>query len=407
MPSPYADVPRSILPRGEVDALVVVSDAADALLLEAKLHSLDASMFGPAIRTVLAESLRAAWEALGKLEPAFTLVDSALADATDMDALARIRARTDAPVIVVSDIADHDRAVRALHAGADDYLVKPLPDEHALGRTLRVAIERRRLHRQREALLAQTQRALSSRERASSMVAHDLRNPLHTIRICAGALRDPEPAPPESVRHMAALIDQSVDWMQQLVQDLVDRTSLLSGRLVMHRCAVDVPSLLEQARAMLSPIAERQGVIFTVSDASAPPAVFADPHRLLQVLSNLVGSALAMTPAGGTVMLSAHAAVRSSDDERRRIHRGVRFDVTDTGSGMSVDQLSLLYEWTGESLESVRTPWGLGLPIARGLIEAHGSQLHVSSVQGVGTSFSFVIAPEGHPSPNVFDLSIR
>src|SRR3979411_3525564 len=84
-------------------------------------------------------------------------------------------------------------------------------------------------------LLRQTQRAVTSRARALSIVSHDLRNPLTTIEICALALLDPAPAPPSGIHEMGALIQRSAGWMQQIVEDLLDRASLDAGRLALHR----------------------------------------------------------------------------------------------------------------------------------------------------------------------------
>jgi signal transduction histidine kinase len=391
--------------RSALLALVVEDDPANAELIEHRLRSLDSSMFPPRVRVIIATSVAAACEILRGTEPELILLDLLLPDARGLEALSQVRALTGAPIIVMTNVVDQRLGVRALHAGAQDVIEKPIPEGHALGRLLLFAIERRRADEQRDTYVAKARRSIASRERSTSIVAHDLRNPLNTVRICASALRDPEPAPLESVREMARLIDQAAAWMQQLVQDLLDRASIDAGRLVMQRRAVEVGPLLEKARSLLSPVAQRQGVTFTVHDAPELAPVFADPRRLLQVLSNLVGSALAMTPPGGTIILSAHAAVRTSEDERRGTYRGVRFDVSDTGSGMPVEHLANLYDWAWQGADGAESPWGLGLAIAKGLVEAHGSQLHVSSVQGCGTSFSFVIAPEGQPSPDVFVLS--
>jgi signal transduction histidine kinase len=123
------------------------------------------------------------------------------------------------------------------------------------------------------------------------------------------------------------------------------------------------------------------------------PSVNADPHRLLQVLANLIGNAIKFTPVGGRVELLAQAV---EDDLTAALLTGkrgsaVRFTVSDTGSGIPTEDLKHIFERYWQSPTDNKKGAGLGLAIAKGLIEAHGRQLNVESVVGSGSSFWFTI----------------
>jgi signal transduction histidine kinase len=125
-------------------------------------------------------------------------------------------------------------------------------------------------------------------------------------------------------------------------------------------------------------------------DAGVDP-VNADPHRLLQVLANLIGNAIKFTPAGGRVELLAEAV----DDDLTsalligRQESAVRFSVSDTGCGISKEDLPHIFERYWQSPTEHNKGAGLGLGIAKSLIEAHGQQLNVESVVGTGSTFWF------------------
>jgi signal transduction histidine kinase/DNA-binding NarL/FixJ family response regulator len=242
-------------------------------------------------------------------------------------------------------------------------------------------------------LLRQAQRAVAARDRALSIVSHDLRNPLSTIQICARALLDPDPAPASGVHHMGELIDKSAEWMQQIVEDLIDRASLDAGSLALHRRATPVTELFEAASAMFAAVAQQHRINLVLRSPDDLPSVDVDPHRLLQVLSNLINNAMKFTPAGGRVELLAQKVDDDLSDAllAGRHRSAVRFTVNDTGSGISSDDLIHIFDWYWQSPTGNKRGAGLGLAIAKGLIEAHLSRLNVESVLGTGSSFWFTM----------------
>jgi signal transduction histidine kinase/DNA-binding response OmpR family regulator len=242
-------------------------------------------------------------------------------------------------------------------------------------------------------LLGQAQRAVAARDRALSTVSHDLRSPLSTIQICADALLDPEPAPLSGIREMGALIGKSVTWMRQIVEDLLDQASLDAGTLALHRQSTCVKDLFGASRELFAPMATEHSIDLVLHEDADLPSVNADPHRLLQVLANLIGNAIKFTPDGGRVELLAQAV---EDDLTATLLMGkrgsaVRFTVSDTGPGIATADLTHIFERYWQSPTDHNKGAGLGLAIAKGLIEAHGRQLNVESVVGSGSSFWFTI----------------
>jgi len=243
-------------------------------------------------------------------------------------------------------------------------------------------------------LLRRMTRAVAARDRAVSIVSHDLRNPLGTIQICATALLDPVPAPPEGIRHMAGLIQRSAAWMQQIIEDILDRASLDAGRLVLHRHPTAISDVIIAMQTLFGPVAELHAIEFVVPPASKLPDVDADRDRLLQALSNLVGNAMKFTPAGGRVALSARLAVTDPAALKAiDLGDGVTFAVSDTGPGIPPNELDHVFDWFWHAPRGGGSGGGtgLGLAIAKGLIEAHQSRLHVESTPGKGSTFWFTL----------------
>lgn len=262
----------------------------------------------------------------------------------------------------------------------------------AIANVLAVSLQRERAEAEREQLLVEMRRAVAGRDRAVAVVSHDLGNPLSTIQICASALLDAEPPSHDGVRKMADIIQRSSAWMRQIVHDLLDRTNLDTGQLVLARQPVSASDVIRGAQIIFAPLAEERQIEFSVQDSGALPQVYADPRRLQQVLFNLLGNALKFTPAGRRVVLSAQPLPVAPDSTAPgETGAWVRFNVLDTGPGIARQDLPHVTDWFWHSRSSTASGSGLGLAIAKGLVEAHGGTLHVDSVAGEGTTCWFTI----------------
>jgi signal transduction histidine kinase len=223
------------------------------------------------------------------------------------------------------------------------------------------------------------QKIIDARQEILGIVAHDLRNPLNTIHMATSLLLE-EPGLEKSRISQLRIIQRSGERMNRLIQDLLSVTAIEAGRLSIAPRKVMVHDLFLEASEMLEPIVREKSITFTVVAPDDLPAVRADSARVLQVLSNLVGNAVKFTPAGGTITL---AAVRSDGP--------VRCSVSDTGPGIPPAQIPRLFGKFWQAKRGDGRGVGLGLAIARGIVEAHGGTIEVQSELGRGSVFTFAL----------------
>lgn len=242
-----------------------------------------------------------------------------------------------------------------------------------------LAIDNARLYRE-------SLRATRVRDHVLRVVAHDLRNPLNTISLAAGILKErmvPEAA--TDGKKQIEIIERSVRQSSRLIGDLLDVARIEAGRLSMELAPVDAAALIEEAIDMQRSAAARQRLHLDVELSANLPRILADRDRMLQVFGNLIGNAIQFTPPGGRIQVRADA-----------VPGAVRFSVSDNGPGLSETAAERVFEpfWQAHPGTSVGT--GLGLAIVRGIVDAHGGQLEVWSREGEGSTFSFTIptAPE-------------
>jgi PAS domain S-box-containing protein len=226
--------------------------------------------------------------------------------------------------------------------------------------------------------------AVSAREDMLGIVSHDLRNPANAVKMLARSILDEDrvDALPPDVIERVGVMQQAARQMDTLIQDLLDTTRLAGGRLSVSPRAVDARALVAESVDALRPIADAGRVSLVSKMPDELPLIWADADRFAQLLSNLIGNAIKFTPPGGEVTLGAHL-----DGE------DVLFVVTDTGEGIPADQLphvfERFYQVARDDGRIVRHGAGLGLPISRGIVEAHGGNIWIESTPGVGTQVRF------------------
>lgn len=258
------------------------------------------------------------------------------------------------------------------YAEADLLLAKEIADRGAL------AIDNALLH-------AQAQSAVQARDLLAT-VAHDLKSPLNGIVLCAHVL---ERAVDESglldrVHRKAREILNGAGHMSRLIDDLLAGTRLEDGRLELDVEACPPARLVEEALAFAGPMAEEKSLQLAASVDDGVPDVRCDPHRLLQVLSNLIDNAVKFTPEGGTITVGIETEADA-----------VVFSVRDSGPGIPADALGRIFDrlWQVGPQKSAGT--GLGLFIARGIVEAHGGRIWAESEAGSGSRFYFTLPTTG------------
>ena len=225
-------------------------------------------------------------------------------------------------------------------------------------------------------MTAELERAAQSRRNLTADVAHELRTPLHILQGNLEGVLDGvyEPTPD----HIRLMLDET-HRLTRLVEELQTLSLAEAGQLPLHARPVAVADLLGDAAARFAAAATEAGVTLRVRAVDGAPVVMVDPDRLHQALSNLVANALRHTPAGGQVTLSAAA-----------VPGGVELAVADSGAGIDPADLPYVFDrfWRGDRARRRDGGVGLGLPIARRLVEAHGGMIEVESEVGVGTTFT-------------------
>ena len=226
----------------------------------------------------------------------------------------------------------------------------------------------------------EAEQTIDAREQVLRIVSHDLRNPLHTISMSAALLLE-LPLPPDQLREHLKRIKRAGERMNRLIQDLLDAAKLEAGRVAIEARSIPVAPIIAEAQEMLTPLAAAKGIRLEASVGDSLPEIAADAGRVLQVLSNLVGNAIKFTPAGGRIVIRADAAPG-----------GARLSVSDTGQGIPPEQLGKIFGTFWQANPADRRGIGLGLTIAKGIVEAHGARIWVESRLGEGTTFHFTLS---------------
>jgi two-component system, OmpR family, sensor histidine kinase BaeS len=220
------------------------------------------------------------------------------------------------------------------------------------------------------------------RRRLLADVSHELRTPLSVVQGNLEALVDG--VHPADEAHLVAILDET-KVLSRLVEDLRTLSLAESGALALHREAIDVGALVRETVDSFASQAEPAGVSLEAQLSSGLPQVDADPVRAREILSNLIANALRYTPSGGRVTVTAQPA-----------DAAVASDVWDTGEGIAPERIGRIFDRFYKSPESRGA--GLGLAIAKQLVEAHGGEISATSVLGKGTDIRFTLPAEPPPA---------
>ncbi len=228
-------------------------------------------------------------------------------------------------------------------------------------------------------MAGQLEQTEATRRRLLSDLAHELRTPISTIQLCCEGLSDGVLEWDEGTERV---LTEHAARLARLAGDIDDVSRAEEGRLELELSAVEVGDLIASAVASHQDAYRRAGVHLSGERRTADEAVVqVDPHRLSQVMDNLLRNALRHTPRGGTVVVSA-----------RRAGKEVHISVTDSGEGIPADQLTHVFErfYRGDTArDRDHGGSGIGLTISRAIADAHGGSLTADSAgRGHGASFS-------------------
>jgi signal transduction histidine kinase len=238
-----------------------------------------------------------------------------------------------------------------------------------------VALENARLYKA-------AQDATRTRDDLVAIVSHDLRNPIHTINMATGFLLETTPTDDRrmATRRQLEIIQRAANRANRLIRDLLDVARIQAGGLAVEPVPVEVRSLVQEAVDAVSPLASANELTVTSDVGDDVSGVASDRDRVLQVFANLTGNAIKFTPKGGSITIRAHAAGAQ-----------VTFAVSDTGPGIPPEHLTHVFDRYWQAKTTAKLGAGLGLSIAKGIVEAHGGQIWVESELGKGASFMFTL----------------
>lgn len=327
----------------------------------------------------LAEGL----ESLRDKPPSLVLLDLNLPDCQGAETFRKLLEKApDVPVVILSGHDDRALAIKALHQGAQDYLLKTGLTSSDLDRAMRYAIERQALSRSLEMSRKQQ---IEFKNQFLSHVSHELRTPLTCIYQYVTILLDglAGDMSVEQREHLGTIL-KSVNQLGAMVRDLLEAARAESGKISLEWRCVAIDDLLQLAVTMMQATAQQKQVDLEVSTEPSIPFVYGDPDRILEVLINLIDNAIKFTPSRGSV--TVHAARVPTDLDF------VCISVADTGCGITPEARSLIFERLYQdpnAIDNNRKGLGLGLFIAKELVTLHGGRVWVASDGASGSTFSF------------------
>jgi signal transduction histidine kinase len=282
--------------------------------------------------------------------------------------------------VVITGYATIESAVEAMKRHAYDVLPKPFtPDQLRIvvkrGLERRsLAIESQRLRREKEMM----------RENFVTLVSHQLRSPLASVRQYFGVIREGFAGDvTDKQKQIIEKASKYLDDLMQLINDWLDMSRIDAGRIAGNFEPVVIGPVLSEIVELAKPLAEAGKVTLELHLSSNAPAVHGDRESLKQAITNLVSNAIRYNREGGTVVI----------DTREQGNDGI-VEIRDTGIGISRDDLPFIFDefFRVKSNETRHlSGTGLGLPIAKRIVEAHNGRIQVNSELGKGTTFSIFL----------------
>lgn len=242
-------------------------------------------------------------------------------------------------------------------------------------------------HKKLTEAYSQLERLDKMKDEFVSTVSHELRTPLTAIKEGVSLIMDrvlPGEVTIEQDR-VLQIAKKNIGRLETLIQDILDVAKLESGRMKMAKREQQIRKLVEGFVPTMMPLVEQKKLSLTYSLEEGLPTVYADETRLLQVLTNLVGNSIKFTDTGGKIIVKV---------SRVKNTPMVEFAVEDTGKGIPQEAVNRIFEKFEQVDREVKPGvkgTGLGLPICRQIVEAHGGKVTVSSVLNQGSIFAFTI----------------
>ena len=311
------------------------------------------------------------------------LVDYRLGSRSGLDLVREALARgCNMPLILLTG-QDH-RAVdhEAMEAGAAGFLVKGRTDAETLERSLRYAIRHKRVEDQLRLARAEAEAASRAKSTVLAHISHEIRTPMNGVVGIAELLMQ---TPLDALQQeYASTIRTSAQALLAVINDVLDHSRIEAGRVTLEAVPFDPGRVVEEVVDLLAPLAHQKGLqLASQLPSESPIRLVADPVRLRQVLTNLVGNAVKFTESGE---VNVRAALVGETGSRVRL----RIAVDDTGPGIPAHRHASIFDsftQVGDGVNGRYGGTGLGLAISRQLVGLMGGRIGLESTPGVGSTF--------------------
>ncbi len=367
----------SILP---IRILVIEDNPGDARLLSDMLNQPGS----PPAELTQFGCLKDALSHLAKNASNVILLDLGLPDAEGLAGVLQTHAAApNTPLVVLTSLDDESLAIRALHEGAQDYLIKGQIESHALLRALRYAIERQRMQVETDQV---RKVQLQLKDEFLYHISHELRSPLTAIYQFGTILADElAGGVTTDQRECLQVILRNVGQLESMIGDLLEVTRAQEGKLTIDLQCTSVSEAIAYTVKTLVETAKAKGITLSFDLVPPLPLAYADPTRIRQILIILLDNAIKFTKSGGLVKVRAQLLVKDPFF--------LLLEVADSGCGIDADMTERIFErlcQATEASEAGRKGLGLGLYICKELVTRQGGHIWVTS-SPEGSTFSFTL----------------
>lgn len=362
--------------------LLLVEDNSDEVVLikEQLLHAKDIRFNISSV-----SRLDAALARLNEGNINLVMLDLILPDSRGLDTFVKMHGRfPEVPIIVLTCLEDETLALRLVREGAQDYLIKGQMAAGSLIHAVRYALERHSVKQVSQEALKRLRDLSETKSQFVSEVSHEIRTPLAIIREFVSLVRDEIVGPlNEKQRNCLESALRNCDRLTDLINRILDLARIEAGKAELHRTRVDPAALLMQFRNDFISVCQSRNQSLTLEIPDELPSAHCDVSSVQHILTNLLGNAHKFTPEGGAICM------RASEEGRF-----LRIDIKDNGSGIPAEAKEKIFEafvqvdrQDGPGAKGT----GLGLKIAKSLVELNGGCISVESTPGKGSCFSFTI----------------
>jgi signal transduction histidine kinase/BarA-like signal transduction histidine kinase len=294
------------------------------------------------------------------------------------------------PLILLTGQGAHEVDLKAMEAGAADYLTKHRLDAQTLERSIRYALERARTLQELRRLTAAAEQANQTKSRFLANMSHEIRTPLNAIVGAADLLGAAWLS--EDQAEYIDIIRSSSHLLLTLINDILDFSKIEANRLELESAPIDLRMIVADIRRIFQPMASSKRLDLVANIApDVSPVIQGDPVRLRQVLVNLVNNALKFTEQGAVSLSIETVSQAATVDPGKQV---LRFAVRDTGIGIAPEQQANLFKSFSQLDSSTTRRYGgtgLGLAISRSLVQLFGGELGLDSHPGQGSTFYFTL----------------